>query len=275
MIAAGSMHVRPKCRLAWFSQQSICKLFHKYSLIAFNGDSLTRHLYQGVFMIFKEDWRYGAFPYYRIPHIYDQCGCDGQYSEAELCRNWWSSPDAAWRMDYRAVGVCGYFDTEKYNSVNKTALTQFDYYQTYNFFHTDLTCDDIKKRPIFLQIQGGAHYEMNSTKFALEYMTPIMHDVEERFKNCINQVKVVYRGTTVCAPDLERRYPTQEAHLSDLFNQQMKSWLHKHYPYVVFLNPWSITKEAVNRTSDGFHFLSDTNMLFGLTMLNLMNIMVD
>jgi hypothetical protein len=220
-------------------------------------------------MIFKEDWRYGAFDYDRDANIYDSCNCDGQFSENAVCRAGLRIPMT--HDDFRAMGTCEYFDSGVYKSTAKNTSTKFLYLDKH-YFESPITGDDLSpNRFLFLQIQGATHYEMRPVEVIETLLKPILTTIETQFANCMHHVKVVYTGAIVCAHFVEEKYPLQASHVSHKFNHDMHRYLQEYYPYVHFVNPWNVTREAVNRTSDGLHGLSDTNMIMVLTMLNLMH----
>lgn len=231
-----------------------------------------RHMTQAFFMIFKENLRFGAFPPNQKSELYDKCGCDGEFSEHELCRSWWlflQGDKTHTTIDLRPHGLCSYFDAEVYSpNMNRTYFT---YEHEVYSFATVLSCNEIRERPAFIFLNAGAHFRTDINRVIGEYLTSMLTQIKAAFNDCMDRVHIVFLGTIVCADHVEKMYPHQARALSNDFNVKISSWLHEHHPNVLFLNPWNITREAVRRTSDGFHGLSDTNMLHATTMLNLMH----
>ncbi len=54
----------------------------------------------------------------------------------------------------------------------------------------------------------------------------------------------------------------------------MQNYLVQHFPKVVILNYWNLSDVFVqqNRTSDGFHSLSDSNLIKSMMLLNAMKL---
>lgn len=77
------------CRIKWLSHEEICNIFSRYKSIEFIGDSMTRHMTQGLGMILSGDYEHGAYSPYLLQLQQDEidnCRCDGQFSGNVLCR---------------------------------------------------------------------------------------------------------------------------------------------------------------------------------------------
>lgn len=269
MIKEASIHHRPKCKLAWFSPASICKLFHHYALVIFAGDSLTRHVGLAFHAMFREDWRFGAFPPFQKTTFYDRCSCDGQFSEHAACRSWEDPDKDHVRLDFRQLGLCTQYDYGIYSPLDPFSRTFFVATEAHEV-KNDVTCDHLKNRLAFVQIQGGMHYGTDSQRTIDEYIKPFLARLKEQFNNCFDKVHIVFRGTIVCADFVEKKYPNQDKALAAVFNHNVSTWLRANHPRVHFLDPWNITREATQRTSDGCHSLTEVNFLLALTLLNMM-----
>ncbi len=72
------------------------------------------------------------------------------------------------------------------------------------------------------------------------------------------------------------KYPDQSDARTLAFNQDLGANLAKDFPEVVFLNLWELSREFVlgNRTSDGFHSLSDSNLIKTMMLFNAMKLML-
>jgi hypothetical protein len=154
---------RQPCLLKWYSEKDICMLMQKYSVVVWNGDSLTRHMTQGLFMLWTKDFRFGGYP--RHPNIeddlFDFCGCDGQFSEHELCRSY--SPGSFRFEDARSVGLC--------SRIDPYVSPRFYYqYAKYDESVTHLCSAEPNLR--FVYLQGGTHYMTNASMTISQYLHP-------------------------------------------------------------------------------------------------------
>jgi hypothetical protein len=155
------------CLLRWYTQTQICELFQKYAVILWHGDSLTRHMSQGLFMLWTADFRFGA--YLRNPKFiddvhFDSCGCDGQFSENLRCRTE-NSPNNLAILDARSIGLC--------TNLHRFKSPRFYYgYGLYDESRFTLCSNDTRLRFIFLQ--GGTHYDTNSSATIVEYLQPTL-----------------------------------------------------------------------------------------------------
>jgi hypothetical protein len=267
------------CRLSWFTKIDVCSLLSRYSFVWLNGDSLTRHVRQAFHMILKEDLKYGGFPSSVTGKILEQCVCDGLFSENKLCRSWYRQvPGTPLISDFNVI------DNKHGDNVcrqlgNNSLVGNISFRWSYESKHLaaiNHTCTDIRMRPVFIYLQAGAHLHVDAGKAIQEVFSPILKRLHSKFQGCIDYITIVCSGATVCSHEVERRYPYQERHLAEHFNHALADWLKAHYPTVLFLNFWNISKKSSDSglTSDGFHLLSDANLLFALVLMNIMNISV-
>lgn len=71
------------CAVPFISGAAVCELLGKFRSIDFIGDSLTRHLIQGLDILTSEDLVMGSS---QMSFGDKQCVCDGAFSEAGECR---------------------------------------------------------------------------------------------------------------------------------------------------------------------------------------------
>jgi hypothetical protein len=246
------------CTLSWYSSASACDILQKYGHVSFNGDSLTKHLIQGLSMLTSENWRYWTI------QPTDCCQCDGLFSEESTCRR---------RRD-KGVEALG-------KTIGGIPIGCDAAGRGYNFSvlsgspPTTLTCDQVLSdgRPLFYYLQIAVH-KNNNPSAAIESYQQIFETIKTAFDGCLHLIRVVVSGATVCSETLERMYPFQHRSQALQFNIEVEKWLHHHHPHVVFLDPWNLSRASLNRSSDGFHFLTDYNIITATTLLNLMDRMV-
>ena len=111
----------------------------------------------------------------------------------------------------------------------------------------------------------------NDAPQAITHLGPIFQAIETHLGQCKHRVHVVVIGATVSNEDVERKYPYQHHTVAAKFNTQLKTSL-KAFPYAKFLDPYQLTLQSLERSSDGFHFLSDYNFIYATTILNIMNL---
>jgi len=87
------------CTISWFDPATICHVLDKFSLVVIFGDSLTRHFIQTLMMLLRSDFRFGGIPLHQGNELYENCGCDGQFSGAVMCRKPWGSDILMYDID--------------------------------------------------------------------------------------------------------------------------------------------------------------------------------
>ena len=94
-----------RCSFRWFTWREACQVLGKFSQIYMVGDSLMRHVHHALLMLLRDDWQYGSLPL-KLDGLeqYEQCHCDGQFSEHLLCRE--HIRDTATMDDPRQYGMC-------------------------------------------------------------------------------------------------------------------------------------------------------------------------
>jgi hypothetical protein len=259
------------CRMSWYSSTEICEIIHRYSLVYWLGDSLTRHMMQAFMILIKEDLRYGGIPYGQQAEVYDKCGCDGQFTEAFLCRKpmTFNSSHALRSIfqtdDLRSLGLCS-----SYRNADRLP-TRFIWVQG-DFRMVSLSCPkNNDSRPIFVFFQGGHFIKLNAYYGITTYVEPFMLRMKAELADCWDNVRFVFSGATVCQDAVVRRYPHQDKASVQAYNRDVANWLKKSYPKLIILDFWNLSAQALDRTSDGFHQLTDVNLIKASTVLNLMH----
>ena len=72
---------------------------------------------------------------------------------------------------------------------------------------------------------------------------------------------------------IEKLYPQQHRSNVKIHNLHIHGWLVNHYPHVLYIDVYNLTKNGTDHTSDGFHSLSDVNMIKASYILNVMDAM--
>lgn len=158
-----------------------CDIFNQYSNVIILGDSLGRHTAQGIMMILSQDLKLGGFPRGQNKRIecMNDCGCDGQFSEFLLCRDYdlitFLPPDA------RDHGFCTRLPSDlfKFRYVDSCCIPDFTY-----LFSAD-------PRPILFVLNGGTHYESDPDAIQGRLLNGLMDDLINKKANC--QWDIQYR----------------------------------------------------------------------------------
>lgn len=255
------------CNVEWIGVDELCGIMSKFSKFYMIGDSLVRHMAQSLFMILTNDFRYGGYP--RVenykPQPYFECGCDGQFSEHKQCRDY--SQNFCWR-DIRDLGFCSHSTA----NLSRPFAMQVEISYKQQLINMKDLCTPYDTRPKFIFLQGGAHYETSSYYFWRNFLKHMLTTIANEEKNCPSKAKyfVVYSGVISNNEYVSKKYPDQSDHNTALFNYDMHNYLKAEFPHVVFLNYWNLSHTIMlqNRTSDGFHQLSDSNLIKSMMLLN-------
>jgi hypothetical protein len=264
-----------KCTVRWLSSFSICLILEKYAGIYFLGDSLTRHMSMAFYMLLNRDLRYGGFPIDPNinPKIFgNNCGCDGQFSENKLCREYDTKKFTF--TDARANGFC--------RKIPNYKNVKFSYFDDGFYDPKILLCGDnpSDQRPILLFLQGGTQFYTNSTIFIEKFLSPNLLLIKQHLEACpikisIDRIRVIFTGVPVTKGKLEKLYKLQERSRAAMFNSEVSEYVSLHIPKSLSLNFWNLTMESLDRSSDGFHAMTDVNLIKMMITFNAMDFLVD
>ncbi len=262
------------CFLQWYDEVSLCEIAQRFSVIVWSGDSLTRHMTMGLMMLWTGDYRFGGFA--RKPDtqnkLYNHCSCDGQFSEALICRD--LRPGFFQFSDARTFGLCG--TVERYNSPRFYMHTS-NYKELHQMERWRLCSTDHRFR--FISLQAGTHYDTNATYTIQNYLQPALAKISRLINSCTvnrslgKKMRVIYIGVPVVSARIEKLYPQQHRNNVQIHNVHVRQWLDDNYPYVLYVDIYNLTKNGTDHTSDGFHSLSDVNMIKASYILNIMDAM--
>jgi hypothetical protein len=116
----------------------------------------------------------------------------------------------------------------------------------------------------------------NASRTIEEYLSPNLRYLDNLVATCKlvalgSKLRVVYSGAPVVDLRVESRYPHQHRDKVKIHNALVHKWLGTNYPKVLYIDFWNLTADGVNRTSDGFHSVSDINMIKATYILNVMD----
>lgn len=245
------------CTYKWYKQEELCEISSRFAWIGLHGDSVSRQVSQGYYMLMTDDLIYGALPklmYPKKPEMWDNCRCDGQFSESLLCRG----------------------DGKKFNIKNSHGYGLCSAYPSFAFDYFDVIDPCFNDtRPRFLMLHFGMHenFEFNEAKDSIK---EIMKKQEDLRNSCPTKYDIYYVWASEYPhhPKLDILYPLQATPRAKDFSRRM-------YNYIKTLPPESnfyfmnVTSIGINgATSDGYHPLSETHAIQVMHLMNMMDMLV-
>lgn len=269
------------CDISPLSHRQICDILNQYSHVLLLGNSLTRQLRQALFMAIRNDYIHGAI----LSNItsgssevnpYHSCRCDGQFSEHAVCRQ---NNQLFWDMTPRQLHVCPFLEDDTMpffrlmtprDGQDPLALNATSQHPAFPW--NEIRCNDPKYRGIFLMMSGLWHNQKRAMRnmegLFLRYMN---HPV---FQECANagKLKVVWINFHAQSRKLDTQYPFQTRENTTTLNQDMVRLLAEQgYGHIPIFDVFNLTLDA--QTSDGYHFMSDVNLLKAYVVLTAANLM--
>ena len=266
--AAESWFQPHHCAFRWFTWREACQVLGKFSQIYMIGDSMMRHVHHALLMILRDDWQYGSLPL-KLEKLeqYERCHCDGQFSEHDLCRQ--HLPDTATMNDPRQFGVCMGSSSRPFALHSR----EVSLYGGYKLIWDNSTCADLD-RPvfIFMGLGAGVQFHHEAQRAISDGILPLMAEIDEAAGAC-PRVKFhkAFIGLHAQSRNLDHRYAFQARELTVHFNVEVSRYLREEHAMDYF-DPWNLTKNAP--TSDGYHQLSDVNLVKAMYLLNYLDLLV-
>jgi hypothetical protein len=240
----------------FFSPDKACEVASKYSYVHFIGDSLSRHWLQGFQMLLRGDLVMGGLPLLKNSNLRQLCRCDGQFSEHAACRvsEKFFKVDNPW--DH---GMCYASNRFSYSFTNSRG----------NLRLNPLCSND--SRPRLFILQGGAHFKSNASTTIGTVIDPAMDIINKNAAECnyTYPVRIVWSGLNTQDSALDTKYPHQSKENAILFNDATEKYVINRYN-VESLNFINMTTHAY--VSDGYHYLSEVNIMKAIYLLNVMEL---
>ena len=277
------------CPLHLLSPKEICNTLHEYSHVYWVGDSLTRHTIMALLSLVTSNLQMGAVPrsFEGNEHFpFNDCQCDGMYSEAGSCRLYnQSSFSSAVRQACRR-----YIQPP-------TLDTVFHY-----VYHSDgllpglSRCLPADKRPVALLYQGGRMGDAsaedrqrlwpvvsqlcNFTRKCCYQVSPEFaaicgdstsvarrdgrgwpHTQQGTYRSTdIKRVHLAFTGGNVQARRFDGVFFKQSREVFQANNEAWRRYMAVRYPGMVFLDFFNLTYQPPAESSDGYHYLTATNI---------------
>jgi hypothetical protein len=255
-----SYFVPDHCDLPPMSSFHMCDTLSRYQHVINMGDSLNRHLHQGLFIGLRHDYISGGIQTTHLP-TYEQCKCDGQFSEHSVCRK---NDGLFYKMESsRQLGICSQ------QPPFSMLLSEGQYLDDGIPWH-EIDCNSSDYRGLLLVLGGGVHFGLNLTSV----MTATKHIFEHaQLQDCVDRGKshVIWTGFGAQSRSLDPKYPHQSREAAEVFNHGMSEYLSSLTMNVTELHFWNLTKDA--QTSDGMHFLSDVNIMKAFLLLQVAHLL--
>lgn len=258
-----SYFVPYKCTYKWLNSAEICDISSRFHSIDFLGDSLTRHQSNGMFMLYTDDWVLGGLPKFSENFSYAECVCDGQFSEHDRCRYY--NQDSMFNMvSSHAYGICP----------NNRRPFRFGFKGDKHDHHDRICSDD--PRPRLVLIHHGPLHNNQAKDIIEKTLSKLVDFILELKNRCHNKFPVyfVWTGLDSQRRHLDKRYHEQTREKAFAFNELTAAWVAaqpKHLNFSV-IDTLNMTRDAA--TSDGYHYLSEPNILKGMYLFNVMSYLV-
>ena len=246
-----------------------CDILNQYSHVIFHGDSLTRHLRQAVYMSMRGDYITGGVMT-NATHVLEECKCDGQFSEAKVCRTFDNYFDDTMEPrdiipgsdgDVKLCPNASFAFGKREMSPYLTRKGQIDPGKSIDWDSID--CIDDTYKGIFIVLQGGSHWKSNSTETFANLIQPVITHHKYRECSCLGKVRLIWLAMNAQSSALDVPYPQQSREKALLFNEEIRqSFIDVGFvpnnEDVLIIDWWNMTADA--QSSDGLHYLSDINL---------------
>jgi hypothetical protein len=258
-----SYFVPHKCDVPPMSSFEMCDTLSRYQHVVNIGDSLSRHVHQGLFIGLRHDYISGGIQTTNLP-TYELCKCDGQFSEHSTCRKnggLFSKLESS-----RQLGICSQQKPFSMSFLESVDLVHLENEIPWN----EIECNSSDYRGLLLVIGGGVH-------FGLDFKAIISgskHFFErQQLQNCVDRGKahVVWTGFGSQSRSLDTKYPHQSREQAVVFNQGMSDYFSSIKMNVTELHFWNLTKDA--QSSDGLHLPSGVNAVKAFFLLRVANLL--
>jgi hypothetical protein len=198
-----SVFVPHGCRYAWYSPPQCCEVLQRFERVLFVGDSLARHLLLGARIVLSGNFEYGGLPSLSSRTQYDDCRCDGQFSEHPWCR---VTPEF---NDNRDVGFC--------NSQTTFHFRFLSAWQPVEKGSLGSLCNAVDTRPTVAVLSGGLHFGVDATQTLSAMLTPVVEDLRSQCRD----VKIVWMTLGNQHKKLDLQFPHQSGAATLAFNARL------------------------------------------------------
>lgn len=258
-----------KCTIRTLSPESMCSIIERFSHVLLLGDSLIRHVYEGMLIGLTNNVVDYLVPINNRSYN-DLCKCDGMFSESSECRTKYTRDSSVYP---KRQGMCR--STNNKNSDTPVGACELAYEAGYghcDMFIKELKCSRADKRPMLLVIQGGFHFKAKAN-VTFRHLLPFWN--LPIIKKCARHRKflVIWQGFEAVSPLNSAMYPHQGPKFAKPFNYAMETEFElAGMQNVSFMDVFNLTLGA--QTSDGLHKLLDVNYFKAQYTLALADLML-
>eukprot|EP01041_Mallomonas_annulata_P010311 gene10311-21513_t len=264
-----SYFISDSCNIHWYSEQESCNILNKFSHIYMFGNSLLRHETQALLMLLSKDWTHGALPGFDSnTEIFQKCQCDGQFSENLLCRPYSHTKGMKMNLIHP-------------NNLCKSQNFELQYDASLKDNLKSSCTNDTRPRFVYYLFGSGKETDPDEVKNQLRSFIREILTIKKKCPYSYN-IHFLYSGLTSQAQFMDALFPHQKREISTIFNMELHNFVYNFQKfenenianenisigYFDFLN---LTQNAP--TSDGYHFLTDVNMLRSMYFLNYLDLL--
>eukprot|EP00571_Detonula_confervacea_P009995 CAMPEP_0172304864 /NCGR_PEP_ID=MMETSP1058-20130122/6234_1 /TAXON_ID=83371 /ORGANISM="Detonula confervacea, Strain CCMP 353" /LENGTH=410 /DNA_ID=CAMNT_0013016263 /DNA_START=272 /DNA_END=1504 /DNA_ORIENTATION=+ len=242
-----------------------CDILGQYNHVIFHGDSLTRHMRQAMYMSMRGNFISGGVMTH-APHVLDQCTCDGQFSEAYVCRTFESyfhetiQPREISGEIPKLCPAATFTFGKQAMAPWLTRKGKTDPGRSVDWNNVD--CADTTFKGLLLVMQGGLHWLSNASDTFENMVQPVVVHPKYRECACLGKVRLLWVAMNVQSTAYDEQWPHQSREKALIFNEEMRNSFISigltPGEDVLILDWWNMTVDA--QTSDGLHYLSDVNL---------------
>lgn len=260
-----SYFVPDQCNVPAMTSFEMCQTLSRFQHVVSIGDSLLRHLHQGLFIGLRHDYVSGGIQTSN-KRTYKECKCDGQFSEHSVCRK----NDGLFTKfeNSHQLEICSqqkpFFMA--YKSTQLARRNMVDYDIPWN----EIDCNSSDYRGLLLVLGGGVHSGCKATE-TINVIKDIFE--HERLQECVDKGKahVVWTHFGAQSRSLDLKFPHQAREKAIVFNQNMSNYFASIKMNVIELHFWNMTKDA--QSSDGLHYMLDVNVFKAFFLLRVAHLL--
>ena len=174
------------CSYRWQNSTEICQILSRFNSIRWYGDSIVRHSIQVMTMLALNDLFVGGIPKGSPSEAFALCRCDGQLSEARICRD--LSHTIFQMKNSRHYGLCREypeFEMSLYDNQGHSAEEEG--------LHSSINracVPSLDQRPRIVITNFGLHLDPTlDIKAGKEYLRALLHGFVTEMRQCAERTE--------------------------------------------------------------------------------------
>jgi hypothetical protein len=251
-----------QCALQWFSSEEACRVLQgSGKLIVFFGDSLARHLQQGLYTVLSGNYRHGGIQHWLLEEAAlrsNVCACDNSFVDRDengvvtRCKETtmaaYSGPQSiicpTWTLDY-LVPLIGWYTADMWNTAKLLDL---------------INSNVAKYRGALLITSMGLHNDLDENKLFPMVHQPLV-DISKKFQNISNLFMTLHAPQSNKPKVFEEK---QGLLATRSWNSKLRDFSERNKAFL--LDSFSITENATSY--DGTHYGAGVNAMLAQILLN-------